>query len=80
MESLRSGIPGINKLDEEMNPSTKGNLIHKTPKGTLVNPLCPEMDHGEVRVHTASLAPQAFLRGPLLFSLVDPGMGPTLPV
>lgn len=78
MESLRSGILGINKLDEEISPSTKVNLTYKTSTGTLVNPLCP-MDHGEVRVHTASLAPQAFLRGPLLFSLVDPGMGPTLP-
>ena len=37
---------------------------------TMANPLCPEMDHEDLR---APLSPQAFLGGPFLFSLVDPG-------
>ena len=37
---------------------------------TMANPLCPEMDHEDLR---APLSPQALLGGPFLFSLVDPG-------
>ena len=37
---------------------------------TMATPLCPEMDHEDLR---APLSPQAFLGGPFLFCLVDPG-------
>lgn len=40
----------------------------------MANPVCQEMDHEDV---WAPLSPQAFLGGPFLFSLVDPGTRPS---